>query len=489
MQHTGEGYSVAIVGGGLAGLAAATALARFAPQSRVELFEARRTLGGRAGSFVDPDTGQQLDHCQHVGMGCCTNYADFCRRTGIEAHFRRDRVLHFFGPDRRRYDLSAARWLPAPGHLGPSLLRLGYLTLSDRLSVARALLRLARLRCAAGEAEPTFGQWLRGQQQSQATIDRFWSVVTVSALSEDVDAVALSVARKVFVDGFMAHRRGYEVAVPTQALGRLHGEHVAAWLRDRGATIHLGRSVARLLHQGHSITGVVDREENESPFDAVIVACPWRRVTGLVPNELHDRLPELDAIQRFQAAPITSLHVWFDRPILDVPHAVLVDRLSQWVFAHGTSSPPSSSAGSSPQAGDVEAPRRSWYYQVVISASRQLAGRPREEVLAEVQSDLADVWPDSRAACLLNWRMVTQREAVFSPRPETEPLRPDQQSSLDNLYWAGDWTRTGWPATMEGAVRSGYLAVERLLAKRGQRPNILVPDLPRNWLTRRLLRD
>ncbi|MEQ8787552.1 MAG: hydroxysqualene dehydroxylase HpnE [Pirellulaceae bacterium] len=489
MQHPGEGNSVAIVGGGLAGLAAAAALARFAaernpernlerkPAWKIELFESRRTLGGRAGSFLDPETGQLLDHCQHVGMGCCTNFADFCRQTGVDSLLRRDRVLHFFGPDGRRYDLSAARWLPAPGHLGPSLMRLGYLTLSQRLGVARALLRLARLRISEEAPQPTFGQWLREQRQAPAAVDRFWSIVIVSALSEDVDAVALSVARKVFVDGFMAHRQAYEIAVPTRSLGELYGEHVAGWLREHGVTLHLGRSAARLMHAGDSITGVVDGQGIESPCEAVIVACPWRRVAELVPDGLRERLPELQALEQFSPAPITALHLWFDRPITELPHAVLIDRLSQWVFSHGKSEPPRAS---------TDELAESWYYQVVVSASRQLAGRPREDVLAEVRRDLAAVWPESEAARLLHWRMVTQHEAVFSPRPETERQRPAQQSSLDNLYWAGDWTRTGWPATMEGAVRSGYLAAEALLAKYGQRPRIVVPDLPRNWLTRRL---
>ncbi len=143
-QASGAAKRIAIVGGGLAGLAAAAALVGrgFA----ITLYETRRQLGGRATSFRDSVSGELVDHCQHVSMGCCTNLADFCRRTALADQFRRDRQLHFFGPDGRRYDFAATRWLPAPLHLGPAFLRLGYLSLGERLGVARAMLRLARQR-------------------------------------------------------------------------------------------------------------------------------------------------------------------------------------------------------------------------------------------------------------------------------------------------------------------------------------------------------
>jgi squalene-associated FAD-dependent desaturase len=480
MSESGEASSVAVVGGGLAGLAAASALALHGanlhgPNLRIELFEARRTLGGRAGSFLDPETGQPLDHCQHVGLGCCTNLADFCRRTGVDHLFQRHRVLHFFGPDGRRCDLSATAWLPAPLHLAPSLLRLSYLTLGERLGIGRAMLRLARSRASAAGDEPDFGHWLREQRQSPAAIDRFWSVVIVSALSESVDAVALSAARKVFVDGFLAHRRAYEVDVPACSLGELYTEHVARRLQQPGVVLHLGRGAASLLVEGDRVRGIATSDGAELPFDAVIAAVPWRRAAELVPEGLRAAVPELEGIGRLDSAPITAVHLWFDRPLTALPHAVLIGRLSQWVFAHG----PQPLAGQH-ETSDSEA----HYYQVVISASRQLAERDRADVVAEVQRDLAALWPQAKSARLLRWRMITQHEAVFSPRPGVERVRPAQQSSLDGLFWAGDWTRTGWPATMEGAVRSGYLAAEAVLRRFGQEASILAPDLPRNLLAR-----
>ena len=187
---------VAIIGGGLAGLAAAAALAD--GPLRVELFEAKRHLGGRAGSFVDPATGARIDHCQHVSMGCCTNLADFCRRTGIDGDFRRDSVLHFFDPHGQRCDIAASRWLPAPLHLAPALARLTYLSVSERWRIMRAMWRLVRTRAADHESAPTMVEWLRHHGQSPRAIELFWDAVLVSALGETLDRVSVPAARKVF---------------------------------------------------------------------------------------------------------------------------------------------------------------------------------------------------------------------------------------------------------------------------------------------------
>jgi hypothetical protein len=183
-------------------------------------------------------------------------------------------------------------------------------------------------------------------------------------------------------------------------------------------------------------------------------------------------MPALKGVTEIRPAPITAVHLWFDRPINSLPHAVLVGRLAQWVFNPGRCSAP---------PGACEP----WHYhQVVISGSHELAGRSREEVVADVRRDLEAIWPDAGKARLLHWRLVTRPVAVFSCRPGLERLRPPQQTPIENLMLAGDWTATGWPATMEGAVRSGYLAIEAVLRSLGTDNRLLVPDLPRSWLAR-----
>ncbi|MCH8046465.1 MAG: FAD-dependent oxidoreductase [Planctomycetes bacterium] len=466
----GASYKVAVIGGGLAGLAAAVALAD--EGIGVELFEATARLGGRAGSFADPASGELIDHCQHVSMGCCTNLADFCRRVNIADCFRRDRVLHFIGPDGRHFPLAASRWLPAPLHLAPALWKLGYLSLGEKIGIGRAMGRLMRMSSAAAEEGPTVGQWLRDQRQSQRAIDRFWSVVLVSALSETVDRASLAAARKVFVDGFLASRRGYEIEVPTVALGEMYGRRMIDVLAARGVAVHLSTSVTSLEGDERAVQEVCFADGTRQHYDAVIVAVPWRRVGALLASSLAGALPQLHLLDQIESAPITAVHLWFDRPITTLPHAVLIDRLSQWVFNHG--------------AQNAEPPEH--YYQVVVSASRDLAGRDRDEIAAEVHDELASVWPAAGAARLLRHRIVTQPHAVFSVCVGVDRLRPSQTTPIPNLFLAGDWTATGWPATMESAVRSGYLAAQAALASLGRHVSLLKPDLPRAMLARLLIR-
>jgi predicted NAD/FAD-dependent oxidoreductase len=212
-------------------------------------------------------------------------------------------------------------------------------------------------------------------------------------------------------------------------------------------------------------------------FDYVVLATPWRRAAELL-RDIEPLAPTVAAISRLDAAPITGVHLWFDRPITPLPHAVLVGRLSQWLFRRAVHASEDSLTNSRESGGH--------YYQVVISASRALKQQDRDTTISQVVADLRAVFPAAREARLLRQRLVTEREAVFSPVPGVDRLRPSQQTPIDNLYLAGDWTATDWPATMEGAVRGGYLAAQALLARLGRPQNLLVPDLPPSWIMRRL---
>jgi len=208
-------------------------------------------------------------------------------------------------------------------------------------------------------------------------------------------------------------------------------------------------------------------------FDRVILATAWRRVGQVLAPELARPAVDLTQLARIESAPITAVHLWFERAVTTLPHAILIDRLSQWIFDRGIQN--LDGFGS-----DLH------YVQVVISASRNVPGRPHQAVVEEVRRDLAAIFPQTRQTRLRHFRVVTQREAVFSATPEFESLRPGQATADPRLFLAGDWTDTGWPSTMEGAVRSGYLAAEELLRAEGQPARFLVADLPRGWLARRL---
>lgn len=459
--------SVAIVGGGLAGMAAALRLREHG--CHVELFEARRSLGGRAASYRDPQSGELIDHCQHVAMACCTNFHDFCERTGIASEFERFSKLHFFDRTGQRYDLQGSRWLPAPLHLGPSFLRQAYLPWRDRLTMGRVLLQLARTSSHETSGSPTIGQWLRQQGVSQVALDRFWSVVLVSALGETVESASLVAARKVFVDGFMSNSEGYAVDLPRQSLRTLFDERVGSELSRRGVIVHRHTPIEMLAGDSAAIRQLVFPDGQQRRFGAYVLATTWRQAGQLLSPGSLAQLPPLQAAQQFGASPISGVHLWFDRALTPLPHAVLVDRLSQWVFRR-----------------EITADARH-YYQVVISASRDLKGLSTQGVIETVLEDLQAIFPAARAVKLLQHKLVTERDAVFSYRPGLDADRPSQTTVLPNLFLAGDWTQTAWPATMEGAVRSGYLAAEAILRQHGRAASLLTPDLPRGWLARWLL--
>jgi squalene-associated FAD-dependent desaturase len=450
---------VAVVGGGLAGLAAAAALADAGV--RVVLLESRRHVGGRAASFEDPVADGLVDACQHVAMGCCTNFLDFCRRAGIAGSLRRDRTLWFIDTAGRRSACTPSRLLPAPLHLAPLLFGMRYLSLRERIALAVGMLRLTRLRPATPAVDQTALRWLEQIGQPANVIRLFWQPVLESALGESIDLVSVVAARKVAVDGFLAHRDAAELHVPTEPLGRLFGERVAGWLAARGVDLRTGVAATGVERAGSGELVGIRHAAGLVPCSAAITAVPWRQTARLMP----ELVPA--AADSLAGSPITAVHLWFDRQVVDLPHAVLVGRVSQWVF----------------RADDAAAPG---YCQVVISASRGLFAGDRERLLATVVAELKEVFPAGREAELVASRVVTDPTAVLSVRPGVDAVRPRPTTVVPGLFRAGDWTATGWPSTMEGAVRSGRLAAEAVGRYLGRPVAGLAADLPKNLLVRLL---
>jgi squalene-associated FAD-dependent desaturase len=462
---------LAIVGGGLAGLAVAASMVDRG--LRVTLFESRPRLGGRASSFQDPATGEMVDNCQHVSMACCTNLADFCKKVEVDHLFRKVPEILFLSPEGKTSRLVAGK-LPAPLHLSGSFLRANYLTWLERLRVAYGVACLASSkRDRPGEAVEG---WLRRHGQSTRTIERYWGTVLVSALNERLDRMDVGHARKVFLDGFLRHRDGYQIEVPLAPLGEIYGSRLESWLASQGVEVRLTTGVrsVEVDDEGH-LTGIRLRSGECIEADFVVLAAPFDRVPGLLPPSILERIPSLDGLASLESSPITGVHLWFDRPVCPYQHVVTVGRLIQWVFDH------SAIQGRSTPDG------RGQYLQVVISASYDLLAMDKAQILEAVLADLARIWPESKEAKLTRSWVVTEHGATFAVRPGVEALRPPQRTLIDGLFVAGDWTATGWPATMEGAVRSGYLAAEGILEDLGRPEDLVRPGLPTGRLARWLL--
>lgn len=443
-----------IVGGGLAGLAAAVALA---PRGfRVTLLESRARLGGRASSFTDVASGQLVDTCQHVSMGCCTNLAHFGRTVGIAPLLEPQPALYFLTPDRRISRFAADR-LPAPLHLARSFLWAHYLSPGEKARVAWGLWRLRREE--ANGADPPFLEWLHRHHQTPRTIERFWGLVLTSALNETPERIGLRYARKVFLDGFLSHPRAFEVELPTVPLGRLYGGELQEWLQRQQVELRLQCGVRRLEVDRGQVRGAALRHGETLGADWFVAALPFDRLLDVLPAETVEAHDYFRDLRRLETSPITSVHLWYDRPVLDLPHVVLVSCVGQWVFNRGETAP-----------GEH-------YLQVVVSAARQFRGLGHAEVQERIVTELARLFPAAVPDRVRRARVVTEHAATFSAVPGVDAWRPPQQSPLENLLVAGDWTRTGWPATMEGAVRSGYLAAEALLERVGRPERLLQPDL------------
>jgi squalene-associated FAD-dependent desaturase len=406
-------------------------------------------------------------------MACCTNLADFCRRVGTDSLFRRESTVRFSSPTGQLSCLRAGA-LPAPFHLSGGFLRANYLTWSDKARVAYGLACLgSRPHDRPGES---FADWLLRHRQTVRTINLYWATVLVSALNERLEQMDVGQARKVFVDGFLRNRSGYRLEIPLVPLGELYGTRLERWLAEHGVTVRLTTGVRTVNIDEGTVAGVTLRSGESIGADFVVLAVPFDRVRGLLPEDVARAMPGISSLDGLCASPITGVHFWFDRPVCPYDHVVTVGRLVQWVFNH-------SAIQGRPGTADG-----GQYLQLVISASYDLVPLDNAAIRDAALAELAEIWPAAAEANLVRWRVVTEHGATFAVRPGVDALRPAQRTSCEGLFLAGDWTSTGWPATMEGAVRSGYLAAEGVLQDLGSPEQFVQPDLPSGRLARWLIR-
>jgi squalene-associated FAD-dependent desaturase len=455
---------VIVVGGGLAGMAAAVALE--SAGINVTLLESRRSLGGRAGSYEDPQTGEQLDNCQHVLLGCCTNLLNFYDRLNVRHLIRFERTIHFRDAVGGRHNLFGIPGFPAPMHLGFSFLTFGALTWSERIAYSRAMLAMLRLgkKGRKNLANVSFGQWLDEHRQPASLVQKMYDPVLVGALNENCRSASAEYAIQVFQDAMLAHSQGYVMGVPACPLAKLY-EKIPC--RD----VRLGVRVNELRFSENRATGVNMQGGEELSADAVILATNHHAVEKWIPPNLmagDERFAKLD---QFDSVPILGVHLWFDRPVMKDSHAALITGPLQWLFRKDT------------EGQELHG---------VISAARDLLNISKEEYWALFEPQIRAVLPEARDAKLIRIAPVLEKRATFSPVPGMDSIRPEQAPPLNgiqNLFLAGEYTKTGWPATMEGAVRSGYLAAEAVLKQ--LTPDVpgncfIVPDLKVQWPSRLL---
>ena len=424
---------VVVVGGGLAGIQAALAAAD--RDAAVTLLERRAHLGGLTWSFEHD--GLWFDNGQHVFLRCCTAYRAFVERIGGQGDITIQDRLHIpvLRPGHRMHTIGRAP-LPAPLHLGPSLASYGHLSLRDRVGLIRAALALRRVDPDdPANDEVTFGSWLRAHGQSTRAIEALWDLITRPTLNLSSDQASLGLAAFVFRTGLLERADAADIGYANVPLRALHDERARAALDRAGVDVRLGERV-EAIEPGP----IVVTESERLAADAVIVALDHLAATRLLPEGalVHQR-----RLAQMPMSAIVNVHLVFDRRITDLPMAAAVGSPVEYVFDRTEAS------------GLVSGQ----YLVVSLSAAERHMATPPKQLISAMASAVQALYPQAARASLTNGLVTRERFATFAAVPGTRELRPLPRTAIDGVFLAGAWTATGWPATMEGAVRSGTAAV------------------------------
>jgi squalene-associated FAD-dependent desaturase len=461
---------VAVVGGGLAGLSAACALAEAG--YHVHLIERRPYVGGRASSYEHPGTGEVVDNCQHVLLGCCTNLIGFYNQLGVADQIHWFNRITFIEPGGRQSILRPGI-LPAPLHNAIAFLESSALSLADKTAITRGMMSF--LQGIPDDTGESFASWLARHGQTQRAIDRFWNPVLVSALNEDLDRVSVHYAAMVFRTSFMQSEQAGCMGVPSIPLSELYS-HAVGFIETHGGQVSLRTSADSFHYDERIRRWRVGVEGGAVDADAVVLAVPFesmQKLYPLLPSVSGDASNTLrEQLGHFEHSPITGIHLWFDRTITDLDHAVLLDTTIQWMYNKTRLQPQR-------RAEDPGS-----YLELVVSASKTLVPMSRQQIIDLALSELAEFFPTVRDAKLVKAAVVKEVRATFSATPGLDAYRPGPVTAWPGIFLAGDWTATGWPSTMEGAVRSGYLAAEALTKSADNPQKFLQPDLPPQGLMR-----
>ena len=416
---------------------------------RVQLVERRGYLGGRASSYLHPGVNEVIDNCQHVLFGCCTNLIGFYRRIGVADRIHWTHEMTMIEPGGRRSRLGPFKLgpfsLPAPLHGAPSFLRAKSLTLADKISLGRAM-RAMMKPAALIDSHESLAAWLRRHKQTEGAVNRFWRLVIASALNAELDSIAVPYAAKVIRELFLNSAEAGSMGMSRVPLSELCAG-VTPFIEQRGGRVLLSAFVEGAAWNEETSQWLICTRTGELLSDYVILALPFEATQKLLAHLPAEEGAEKLArqIERHEHWPICSVHLWFDREITSLEHAVLLDREIHWMY------------NQSKLQG-----RGGNYIELVVSATRSFAALPREAAIEQALTELAEFFPRVNEARLEKVALIKEMNATFGVFPGIDSARPTALSPWPNLFLAGDWVQTGWPSTMESAARSGHLAAEAL---------------------------
>ena len=458
--------TVAVIGGGIAGMSAACALADGG--FSVKLIERRGYLGGRASSYLHPGVNEVIDNCEHALIGAYTNLRGFFHRIGVENKIHWSSNITMIEPDGHRTTLGPSP-LPAPLHGLPKLLAAHAFSFADKLALARAF--TAMLRPAPVDSKENLAEWLKRHGQTKGAIERFWKLVIASALNSDLDKISVQYAAMVIRGLFMDSAEAGMMGASSVPLSDLY-KNAESYLTARGSTVLYNTNVESLEWDDEISGWTIHTRNGPLVAEYIILALPFEVLDKLLPN-----MPPIegvetlaDQIAQHEHWPICSVHLWFDREITELESAVLLDREIHWLYNKGLTQPWRKVKGS--------------YVELVISASRSFAALDRNQAIDLAIRELKEFFPAAREAKLEKAALVKEIRATFGVPPGIDHARPNVVSSWPNCYLAGDWIATGWPSTMESAARAGHMAAEELAIWADNPIRCFVPDLKPQGLMR-----
>jgi hydroxysqualene dehydroxylase len=438
-----------VIGGGFAGLSAGAALA--AGGVSVTVLEQRRILGGRAYSVEDGTTGELIDNGQHALLGAFHETQGFLRTIGSDGLIRYQNRFRMVlaEPGGRRIVLTAAP-LPAPFHLAAAVALCRRLSVADRLHLLKAGLFILTSRSLPSAM--TIRDWMDALRQPESLRQRWWYPLAISALNERPERASAELFLRVLKKAYFESARDSAFGIITVGLGDLYTEQARKFIEERGGEVYLNAPVDRLDFSDRRLEAVVLRNGGAMTADATVSAVPHYALRKMIPPGLSEPGAAFEALAHLSDSPMVSIHLWFDRRVMDEEFVGLVDSPVQWVFDKSRLW----------KRGEAQ----EGALACITSGAHDLIDRSKEDLVALARTELARFFPEVEGAKLVHARLIKERQATYSCTPEAERWRPDQETPYENFFLAGDWTRTGFPATIEGAVVSGHRCAERILRGR-----------------------
>ncbi|HIF72452.1 MAG TPA: FAD-dependent oxidoreductase [Dehalococcoidia bacterium] len=440
--------TVVIIGGGIAGLATAVRLIQHGIKPIV--LEKRPFLGGRAYSFTDHDTGVEIDNGQHVFIGACNEFQQYVADIGASDQIRLEKRIGF--PVFKRGKTSWIKARRLPGFLANLSALIGYrhVSIAGKLRLLWGLTSIKLTRLCSGPMsfhdQLTFDDWLRDHGQNNETINNFWNLIILPSLNDDITAVSAHTGIELFKVALLGSASNPAMGIPLSGLSKLVGENAREFIESHGGEVRTGIDVESLHISNGAITGVRTVNDELIEGQATISSVPAAAMTPILPKGSSDGPDDFfTPAESVRTAPIVAVHIWYDRPVLGEKFVATLDSPLQWVF----------------NDTDLKSRNEKGQHIVIsLSGAWEWQDRSKQELREIFTTEMENAFPAAAEARIEKFTIVKMLDATFRVAPGSQPSRLSQRTPLPGFYLAGDWTDTGWPSTMESAVRSGNLAAK-----------------------------